>query len=107
MALVEVAKASNIQMKGVLPEEGVLWGYNPGIRQNAIVTYTTKHGIKVWYWYENPEEITDKGFLNETRSYLLDLAEERRLELTEKEKKLHPSKLANLIFDRLIPGVKP
>jgi len=106
MALIDAARASNIQMKGVLPEADILWGYNPGIKREAIITYTTKHGIKVWYWYDKPEEIDDDEFLKETRDYLISLTEERCLELTQEEKDLHPAKLANLIFSRLVPGAK-
>jgi hypothetical protein len=106
MALMDVAKASDIQMRGVLPKEGMLWGYNPGIKQEAIVTYTTRYGIKIWYWYDNPEEVNDKGFLEETRDYLIALAEERQLELSDEEKNLHPAKLANLIFSKMIREVR-
>jgi len=102
MALMDAAKASNIQIKEVLPEAGLLWGYNPGIKQDAIITYTTKHGIKVWYWYDKPEEIKDDEFLRETKDYLISLAEERRIELKEEEKEMHPAKLATVIFDKLV-----
>lgn len=104
-ALMSVAEASNLQIKKMRLEEGVLWGYHPGLDKEAIVTYTTKQGIKVWFWNDNPEELTDERFLNETRLYLFNLAEERRIDLTEEEKQQHPGRLANVIFSRLIPEV--
>jgi len=105
-ALMEAARASSIQIKLARPEAGILWGYHPGLRRDAIITYTARQGIKIWYWYDNPEEVTDQAFLNETREYLLTFAEERGIHLAEEEKKLHPAKLANIIFSRLLPGVK-
>ena len=47
--LLDVAQANDIQVTKVYPKTGLLLGYHPGIRHRAIVTYSTNHGIKVWY----------------------------------------------------------
>jgi len=105
-ALMKAAEASDLQIKKMRPEKGLLWGYHPGLNREAVISYTARMGIKVWYWYEDPEKVSDIEFLNETRSYLLNLAEERKVELTEEEKKLHPAKLANKLFNQLILELK-
>jgi len=98
--------ANNFQIKRPYPEKAILLGYHPALDREAVVTYTTNHGIKVWYWHDNPEEVTDEDFLHETREYLLDVAEERGIELTEEEKEIHPGRLAHILFSKLIPGLK-
>ena len=86
-------------------KNGILLGYHPGINHKAVVTYTTRYGIKVWYWYDNPEAITDKEFLGQTRKYLLELAKERRINTSGLES-IHPGKLAQFVFADLVPELK-
>jgi hypothetical protein len=83
----------------------VLLGYHPALKRKAIVTYSTRHGIKVWYWHDNPEEVTNAEFLRHTRDHLLDIAEERGIQL-EDTADVHPAKLAHMIFSKLIPEVE-
>lgn len=103
--LLDVAQANHIHVTQLRPKEGVLLGYHPGLKRKTIITYSTKHGIKVWYWYDNPEEVTDQEFLRQTRGYLLDIARERHLEVKGAEK-MHPAKLAHFVFTELIPELK-
>jgi DNA-binding CsgD family transcriptional regulator len=100
--LLDVAQANDLQVTKLYPQQGILLGYHPALKRKAILTYSTNYGIKVWYWQENPEEVTNEEFLKQTRMYLLDIAKERGLELKEAEK-IHPAKLAHQIFSELIP----
>jgi hypothetical protein len=103
--LLEVARANDLQVTRLYPKDAILLGYHPALKRKAIVTYSTRHGIKVWYWYDNPEEVTDPAFLNQIRQYLLDIAKERGVEIKGADK-IHPAKLAHQIFSRLIPELK-
>jgi DNA-binding CsgD family transcriptional regulator len=103
--LLDVAQANHIQVTRLNPKDGILFGYHPGIKRRAIITYSTKHGIKVWYWLDKPEEVTDRGFLEQTRSYLHDIAVERHLDVKE-TRGMHPARLAQLIFSELVPELK-
>jgi hypothetical protein len=105
MTLLEVAKANDLQVIRLYPKEAILLGYHPGLKRKAIITYTTNHGIKVWYWHDNPEDVTNEDFLRQTREYLLDLAKERGIEV-EEPANVHPAKLAHIIFSKLVPEVK-
>jgi hypothetical protein len=104
-ALLEVAQANDLQVTKLYPKEAILLGYHPGLKRKAIVTYSTSHGIKVWYWHDNPQEVTDPAFLNQTRQYLIDIAKERSIEI-ENAEQTHPAKLAHLIFCKLIPELQ-
>ena len=103
--LMEIAQVNDIQVTKLYPKQAILLGYHPALKRKAIVTYTTSHGLKVWYWHDNPEEVTDQAFLNQTRQYLLDIAKERGIEI-EKEVEIHPAKLAHIIFSKLLPELK-
>ena len=103
--LLDVAAVNDLQVTKLYPKQAILLGYHPALKRKAIITYTTSHGLKVWYWHDNPEEVTDQNFLNQIRQYLLDIAKERGIEIDGAEK-IHPAKLAHIIFCQLIPELK-
>ncbi len=103
--LLDVAQANDLQITKLYLKEGILLGYHPALKRKAILTYSTNFGIKVWYWHDNPEEVTDTAFLKQTRQYLLDIAKERNIEIEEAQT-IHPAKLAHVIFSKLIPELK-
>jgi hypothetical protein len=103
--LLEVAQVNNLLLTKLYPKQAILLGYHPTLKLKAIITYTTSHGLKVWYWHDNPEEVTDTAFLNQTRQYLIDIAKERGIDI-ENAANIHPAKLAHIIFTKLIPELK-
>lgn len=96
---------NDIQVTRLYPKQAILLGYHPALKRRAIITYTASHGLKVWYWHDNPEEVTDEAFLNQTRQYLIDIAKERGFTI-ENYDKIHPAKLAHMVFSKLIPELK-
>jgi hypothetical protein len=105
-ALLEVSQVNELQILRLNPKCAILLGYHPTLKRKAIVTYTTHHGIKVWYWHDNPEqEPLNEDFLKQTREYLLEVARERGI-CVENSEKMHPARLANMIFSELIPELK-
>jgi hypothetical protein len=104
-SLLDVAGANDLQITKIYPKKAILLGYHPALKRKAIITYTTSHGIKVWYWHDKPEEITNENFLRQTRKYLLDIAKEQGIEL-EDTTDVHPAKLAHIIFSKLVPEVR-
>jgi hypothetical protein len=103
--LLDVAGANDLQVLKLYPKKAILLGYHLALKRKAIITYSTSHGIKVWYWHDNPEEITNENFLRQTRKYLLDIAKEQNITL-EDTTNIHPAKLAHIIFSKLVPEVK-
>jgi hypothetical protein len=101
-ALLEVAQVNGLEVTKIVPLQAILLGYHPTLKKRAIITYTTSHGLKVWYWHDTPEEVTDTTFLNQTKQYLIDIARERGIEIEGCEK-IHPAKLAHMVFSKLIP----
>jgi DNA-binding CsgD family transcriptional regulator len=103
--LLDVAQVNELQVTKLNVKQAILLGYHPTLKRKAIVTYTTSHGLKVWYWHDHPEEVADTAFLNQTRQYLIDIAKERGIEIKDDEN-IHPAKLAHMIFSQLIPELK-
>jgi len=103
--LLEVARTNDLKVTRLFPKEAILLGYHPGLQRKAIITYSISHGIKVWYWHDNPEEVTNEDFLRQTRAYLLDIAKERGIDV-EDAANIHPARLAHIIFSKLIPELK-
>ena len=81
--LLDVAQVNELQVTKLNVKQAILLGYHPVLKLKAIVTYTTSHGLKVWYWHDNPEEVTDTAFLNQIRQYLIDIAKERGIEIPD------------------------
>jgi DNA-binding CsgD family transcriptional regulator len=102
--LLDVASANELQVTKIYPKRAILLGWHPALKRKAIITYTTSHGIKVWYWHDKPEEVTNENFLKQTRKYLLDIAKEQGIKL-EDTTNIHPAKLAHTIFSKLVPEV--
>ncbi len=102
--LLDVAGANALQVIKLYPKKALLLGYHPALNRKAIITYSSNHGIKVWYWHDNPQEITNEDFLNQTRRYVIEIAKEQGIELDTKE--THPAKLAHTLFSKLVPEVK-
>jgi hypothetical protein len=102
--LLGVAQVNDLQVIKLDTKKAILLGYHPFLNKKAIVTYSTTFGVKVWYWHNNPREVTNQEFLKQTQTYLLDLAKERGLEI-ENYENLHPAKLAHVIFTKLLPEV--
>ena len=102
--LLEVAQTNDLQVTKLYQKEAILLGYHPALKRKAIITYTINHGIKIWYWNDNPEKVTNKQYLRQTRSYLLDMAKEKGLDVKDLSE-IHPAKLAHIIFSKLIPEV--
>jgi DNA-binding CsgD family transcriptional regulator len=103
--LLGVAQINDLQVTKLDAKKGVLLGYHPALNKKAIITYNTNFGVKIWYWHDNPEEVTNQEFLKQTKTYLLDLAKERGIAV-EDDLKIHPAKLAHIIFKTLIPELK-
>ncbi len=103
--LLGVAEANDLQITKLDPRQGLLLGYHPALNRKVIVTYSTNFGVKVWYWNDHPEEVKNKEFLKQTQRYLLDIVQERGIQV-ENSQTIHPAKLADILFSQLLPEIK-
>ncbi|MEM3699437.1 MAG: hypothetical protein QXL57_01010 [Candidatus Bathyarchaeia archaeon] len=99
-ALEEAATINKIRIKTMDPTQGILVGYSPDFKTDAIITFSAKNGVQVWYKHEGDCRNCDQ--LQTCRKMLLVEAEERNMQLAENANSMMPSKLAEILFSKII-----
>ena len=102
-ALLHVAEASRVEVRHLDPSRGVLHGWSPATCNHVIITFSERNGVQTWH-YEQP----DCGLCRwreRCRRRLLEEADERSITLSTEERALSPSRLAQVIFSSIIPGL--
>jgi predicted transcriptional regulator len=95
-ALTEAATINKIHVEGIDPTAGILTGWSREFSIKAVISVTRRDGMQVWY-----EHVADCAHCIKyapCRSYLLRSAKERDVKLTDDQKKLAPSRLAQILF---------
>lgn len=105
--LTDLARVNRLEIEHLDVRNGILAGFSPSLRTQAIVSYSVKHGAQVWYWEENPNACGECDQATRCMEYLLNEAEERGISLTQSEMQLPPSRLGRVIFSTLVPGLRP
>ncbi len=100
-ALKQTAEASAIEVIRVDPKNGILLGRTPIDSSRLIITFSRKHGIQTWH-FEEPN-CSECRYTKRCLERLVDEAKERDVDIDEDQRKLPPSKLAHVIFSKLIP----
>lgn len=100
-ALRQTAEASSIEIIRVDPKNGILLGQTPIDSQRVIITFSRKHGIQTWH-FEEPN-CAECRYTKRCTERLVDEAKERDVKISEEQSKLPPSKLAHIIFSKLLP----
>jgi hypothetical protein len=103
-ALRQTADASSIEIIRVDPKNGILLGKNPIDANKVIITFSRKHGIQTWHFEEPNCGVC--AYAKRCTERLLDEAKERDVELGEESLRLPPSKLASIIFSKLLPELR-
>jgi len=99
-ALGEAAKIAKIRVENIDPSKGILVGYSPDFKTKALVTFSARNGVQVWYRHEGDCKNCDK--LQACRVTLLAEAKDRGIQLPENADSLLPSKLAETLFSRIM-----
>jgi transcriptional regulator len=92
-SLEEVAKINKIKIQTVNPATGVLTGYSMHFKTQAIVTFSAKTGIQLWYRHEEQ--------LQTCRETLLAEAKERNMPAPEDSDSFSPSDYAKTLFSKI------
>ena len=95
-SLEEIAKINKIKIQTVNPATGVLTGYSTHFKTKAIVTFSAKTGIQVWYKHEGDCQNCEQ--LPSCRETLLSEAKERNIPIPENSESILPSEFAKTLF---------
>ena len=103
LALNHAAQSNMIEPQHIDAAKGILLGYSPQTQQRVIITFSARNGVQTWHYQQPNCNICQ--FISNCRGRLIAEAEERGIELSDSERKLPPSALAQRIFETLIPGL--
>jgi DNA-binding CsgD family transcriptional regulator len=99
-SLNEAAKLNNIEIQTINTSKGFLSGYSPHFKTQAFVTFSAKNGIQVWYKHEGHCQTC--ASLKKCREMLISEANARNFLLTQDENQISPSKLADVLFAKIL-----
>lgn len=99
-ALVETAKLNKIKVRNIDNAKGILSGYSSEFRTPAVITFSARNGVQVWYKYEGDCKSCD--LLETCRKTLLTEMEDRNICPNENIKLTLPSKLAEQLFKKIL-----
>jgi len=98
-ALQETARLNKIRVKTVDPANGILVGYSPDFKTTAMITFSARNGVQIWYRHEGDCKNCEQ--LSACRKSLLAEAEERDIKLSENQSSMLPSQLAEILFSKI------
>ena len=101
-SLEETAKINNIEITTVSPTQAYLTGYSPHFDTTAIVTYSPKNGIQIWYKHEG--DCSKCSRAKECRENILQEAKDRKLDFEGDVNRMSPSELAKALFSMITGG---
>jgi len=98
-ALQETAKINKLQVKTIDPTKGFLMGYSPELKTEAMITFSARNGVQIWYRHEGDCEKCDQ--LQTCRTTLIAEAEDRNIQFAANPHSILPSKLAEILFSKI------
>jgi hypothetical protein len=99
-ALLEAAQINRIETTRLDQEKGYLLGRSPNLGLDVLITFSERNGVQIWYKGESGcLECTGRESCKQT---LFIEAEDRNIKLPEKADDIEPSKLADILFKKII-----
>jgi len=98
-SLEETAKINKITIASIDASQGILLGYSPHFKTKALITFSAKKGVQVWYKHEGDCKSCEQ--LQSCKENLIAEADERGISLPENLNALSPSQLADIMFSKL------
>jgi len=95
-ALTEASSINKIEVESIDSTNGLLIGWSREFSVKAVISITKKDGMQVWY--EHVADCDHCMRFSACHAYLVRSAKERGIKLTEEQKKLIPSELAQVLF---------
>ena len=99
-ALLEAAQINRVEISRVDPEKGFLVGRSPSLGMDVLVTFSDRNGLLVWYRGEGG--CSECSWRSHCKQNLLIEAEDRGIPLPEAAEDMEPSKLADILFAKIM-----
>jgi hypothetical protein len=99
-ALMETARLNKIRVKAVDPAMGLLSGFSAEFKTTAIITFSMRNGVQVWYKHEGDCKNCDN--LDNCKKTLLAEIEERNIRPSESLESMPPTRISEFLIQRLM-----
>jgi hypothetical protein len=99
-ALMETARLNKIKVNAVDPATGLLSGFSSEFKTPAIITFSTRNGVQVWYKHEG--DCTNCDNLDNCKKMLLAEIEERNIQPSKSLESMPPTRISEFLIQRLI-----
>ena len=99
-ALLEAAQLNRITISRVDRERGFLLGHSSTLGMATLITFSDMNGIQIWYKGEGG--CPECEWLDSCKKKLLTEAKAREIPLPKKAENMQPSKLADLLFKKIM-----
>lgn len=99
-ALLEAAQLNRIEISRVDPEKGFLLGRSSTLAMVTLITFSDKNGIQIWYKGEG--RCPECEWRDSCKEKLLTEAKARNIPLPKNAENMQPSKLADLLFKKIM-----
>jgi transcriptional regulator with XRE-family HTH domain len=101
-ALLEAAQLNRVEIRKIDVERGFLLGRSLSLGMETLITFSDENGIQVWYRGEG--RCSECELLESCREKLLAEARLRGIDLAKEAETMQPSKLADLLFEKIMEG---
>jgi len=101
-ALLEAAQLNRLTISRVDMEKGFLLGRSPTLGMDTLITFSDMNGIQIWYKGEGG--CSECEWLDSCKEKLLTEAKVRDILLPKNSEDMEPSKLADLLFKKIMEG---
>ena len=101
-SLEETARINKIRIEKTDPSLGILTGYSTHFKTVALITFSAKNGVQIWYKHQG--DCKNCEDLQTCRESLLAEARDRNVSLPENSTTALPSELAETLFTKLTGG---
>jgi len=98
-SLQETAKVNKIKIQKISSAKGFLIGNSAHFNTKALVTFSAKNGIQIWYRHEGNCKNCEQ--LNSCKEELLAEAEDRNIPVPEDNNHILPSEFAKILFAQI------
>jgi len=98
-SLEETAKINRIKIQSVNPATGVLVGYSTHFQTKAIITFSAKNGIQLWYKHEGDCKNCEQQ--QTCKQTLAAEAKDRNIALPDNIDAILPSEFAKKLFSKI------
>jgi hypothetical protein len=98
-SLEETARINKLEIQSINSDKGFLVGYSQHFKTRALVTFSAKNGMQIWYKHEGHCEKCTKKLA--CKEMLISEAKDRGISIPEGSTPMSPSEFSEVLFSKM------